>query len=257
MSGGPLLDDAAWNSPWRKRATGDKVLLGGGLLLCGVGLPAWPVAPLVTIVCLALLLGPARVPARVPIRVALGLSSFLVLGAITLALAEDPGPDTPGVYWRWAGFAVTHVTLMSAAQTTAHSIAGTSAMVLLAATTPMSSLLRWAGRRGVPAVVVEIADLIYRFIFLLLDTVRAVHEAQAARLGYTTRRAMLRSSSQLAAVVLVRAWSRAHRLQDGLDGRGYQGTIAVLDESGERSTAFVTGSILLISTLLAIGLLSL
>jgi cobalt/nickel transport system permease protein len=255
VSGGPLLDDAAWSSTWRDRATGDKVLLCLGLLACGVGLPAWPAAPLVTIASLVLLLGPAGVPARVPIRVGLALGGFLLLGAVSLAVTIDTPTDRHDLWLHWAGFAVTHTTLAHAAATTAHSVAGTSAMILLGATTPMSRLLRWAGRHGVPAPIVEIADLTYRFVFLLLDTVRAVHEAQAARLGYRDRRTMLRSSAQLAAVVLVRSWDRARRLQDGLDGRGFDGTITVLDHPGHRSARFLAGSALLIVTVVTTGLL--
>jgi cobalt/nickel transport system permease protein len=72
VSAGPALDTAAWSSAWRHRATGEKVLLAGGLLACAVGLPAWPVAPVVLVITAGLLLGPARVPARLLARAARG-----------------------------------------------------------------------------------------------------------------------------------------------------------------------------------------
>jgi cobalt/nickel transport system permease protein len=127
-------------------------------------------------------------------------------------------------------------------------------MFLLAATTPMTDLLRWASRRGVPAAVVEIADLTYRFVFVLLATTRAVYDAQAARLGYTSRKATLASSSQLVAVVLVRAWERARRLQEGLEGRGYEGTLRVWEPSRRVSPRFVTATVALLVSLVLSGL---
>lgn len=254
MSPGPALDTAAWASAWRERATGEKVLLAGGLLACAVALPPWPVAPVILAVDLGLLLGPARVPAGLLLRAARAVVAFLILGGLTLAVARDPGPGAAGVHVRALGLAVTDASLRQAATTGGHAVAGASAMFLLAATTPMTDLLHWASRRGVPATVVEIADLTYRFVFVLLATTRAVYEAQAGRLGYTTRSASLSSSSQLVACVLVRAWDRAGRLQDGLEGRGFEGTLRVWEPARPVSLPFVTATLALLASLLALGL---
>jgi cobalt/nickel transport system permease protein len=254
VTGGPALDTAAWASAWRTRATGEKVLLAGGVLACAVALPPWPVAPVVLVVNVVLLLGPARVPVRLLARAASGVAWFLVLGCLTLAVARDPGGGVSGVHWHGLGLAVTDASLRQAGTTGGHAVAGASAMFLLAATTPVTDLLRWAARRGVPATVVEIADLTYRFVFVLLATTRAVHAAQAARLGYTGRKASLVSSSQLVACVLVRAWERARRLQDGLEGRGFDGTLRVWEPARRISPRFVTASLVLPAVLVALSL---
>lgn len=254
MSVGPALDTAAWASAWRHRATGEKVLLAGGLLACAVGLPAWPVAPVVLVVSVVLLLGPARVPPRLVVRAARGVAWFLLLGCLSLAVARDPGPGASGVHWHGLGLAVTDVSVRQAGTAGGHAVAGASSMFLLAATTPMTDLLRWAARRGVPVTVVEIADLTYRFVFVLLATTSAVHAAQAARLGYTSRRATLASSSQLVASVLVRAWERARRLQDGLEGRGFDGTLRVWEPPRQVSAGFVTAGLALQVGIVALGL---
>ena len=250
---GAQLDEVAWASPWSARATGEKVLLSGGLLACAVGLPAWPTAPVCTAVALLLLLGPAGVPVRVLWRVAWALGGFIALGFLSLAVTQAPVTASPGLVWSWGALAVTRLSLGEAAGTTAHCVAGTCSMLLLATTTPMTRLLRWAGRRGVPATVVEVADLTYRFVFMLLDTLHAVHDAQAARLGYRDLRTSLRSSAQLGAVVLARAWDRARRLQDGLESRGYQGSLEVLDEAETSSPTFVVASLTLITAIATLG----
>jgi cobalt/nickel transport system permease protein len=254
VSAGPALDTAAWASAWRHRATGEKVLLAGGLLACAVSLPAWPVAPVVLVVNAVLLLGPARVPARLLARAASGVAGFLLLGCLTLAVARDPGRGAAGVHWHGLGLAVTDGSLRQAGTTGGHAVAGASSMFLLAATTPMTDLLRWAARRGVPATVVEIADLTYRFVFVLRTTTSAVHAAQAARLGYTSRKATLTSSSQLVASVLVRAWERARRLQDGLEGRGFDGTLKIWEPARRISPRFVAASLALTAALVPLGL---
>jgi cobalt/nickel transport system permease protein len=219
-----------------------------------LALPAWPVSPVILVVNVLLLLGPARVPVRLLARAASGAFWFLVLGCLTLAVARDPGADAVGVHWRGLGLVVSDASLRQAGTAAGHAVAGASAVFLLAATTPMTDLLRWANRRGVPAVVVEIADLTYRFVFVLLDTTRAIHAAQAARLGYSSRKSTLTSASQLVACVLVRAWDRARRLHDGLDGRGFDGSLTVWEPPRRTSPRFVTAALALQVSLIVLAL---
>jgi cobalt/nickel transport system permease protein len=117
-------------------------------------------------------------------------------------------------------------------------------MLMLATTTPVSDLLAWARRRGVPEAVVDIAGLVYRLLFVLLTTLHAVRDAQTARLGYANRRAAIRSAAALTAAVLTRSWDRARRLEDGLAGRGLDGPLRVLDEVLPSSRRFVAASAL-------------
>ena len=77
-----------------------------------------------------------------------------------------------------------------------------------------------------------------RQIFALLDAASAIRAAQAGRLGYASGRAARRSVGQLCAAVLVAAWDKARRLEDGLAGRG--GVAAVpLVPARSVSTPFV------------------
>lgn len=246
---GPAVDVAAWSSPWRWRSPGDKVLLGGGLVLAALVLPTWPVCPIVAVAAVGLTLGPARVPPRVLFRAARAVAAFVLLGTVTIA-----------VTWRSPvegfGPTVTAQSLGAALDTFAHATAGTAAVLLLAATTPMTDLLAWARRRGVPEAVVDVAGLVYRMIFVLLATLGAVRAAQTARLGYADRRATLRSAAALAAAVLVRSFDRARRLEAGLAGRGFEGDLRVLDDERPTSPRFVGATVAGLGGLVAVGLLA-
>lgn len=74
------LDDAAWDSPWRRRPVGEKVALSTALLLTALCTPSmeasrwvrsvvgsgiWPGALLAGIVSVIVVLGPARIAGRV------------------------------------------------------------------------------------------------------------------------------------------------------------------------------------------------
>ncbi|MGE9808678.1 cobalt ECF transporter T component CbiQ [Janibacter sp. G1551] len=212
------LDDAAWSSPWRHRSTAEKSLLCLGLLLVAATTTTPVVAIVVGVVVIALTLAAARVPVRTWAAAMVGPLAFVALGALTIAVTL--GPARPGDLLRWGWIGVDADGLALAGLVASRALAATAAMVLLAATTPVTDILSGLRRAGVPEVAVDVAALTYRSIFALLEAASAIRAAQAGRLGYASGRAARRSVGQLAAAVLVSAWDRARRLDEGLTGRG-------------------------------------
>ncbi|WP_306512946.1 cobalt ECF transporter T component CbiQ [Janibacter hoylei] len=208
------LDDAAWSSPWRTRSTLEKSLLCLGLLLVAATTTSLVVAGLVG-VCAVGLAAVARVPARVWCHAMAGPAVFIAIGAVTIAVTFG-GDDLV----RWGPVGVDEGSASRALLVVTRALAATSATVLLAATTPMVDLLAGLRRARVPEVAVDVAAVTYRMIFALLDAASAIRAAQAGRLGYASGRAARRSVGQLCAAVLVAAWDKARRLEDGLAGRG-------------------------------------
>lgn len=239
------IDAAAHSSRWRHRHPVDKAVLGLGLTVLAISLPAWPGGAVVLAASLALLLGPAGVPGRRlwrAYRVPLG---FCVTGAAPL-LVQVGGPD---------GFlSLAPDGPLRAGELLLRTSAASLGVLLFAFTTPMSDLLPRLVRAGVPAPVVDVALVTYRMSFLLLDSVRRIREAQAARLGHTTRSAAWRSLAGLGATAFVRAFDRATRLHTGLAGRGYDGTLRVLVPEARVSVRFTAASVALLATLAALTL---
>ena len=247
---GPLIDTAAWSSPWRRRSPGDKAFLGLGLAICSLLLPTWPGSLLITVAATGLVVGPAAVRWRVLFAAARGPIVFIAVGCLGIAVTWHSGG--PGQL----GPTVTGESLVQAARTAGRAFAGTAGVLVLAATTPISDLLGWARSRGFPEAVVDVAGLVYRLLFVLLDTTGRIRDAQTARLGYATRRATLRSAGALTAAVLTRAWSRAGRLEEGLVGRGLDGPLRVLDDARPTSPRFVAASATLLAVIAAVSLLA-
>jgi cobalt/nickel transport system permease protein len=245
---GLAIDVAAWSSPWRYRSPGDKLLLAFGLVLCALLLPAWPGCAVVAAAAVGLTVGPAGVPWRVLGAAVRGPLAFIALGAFSIAVTWRAGAGVGGLM-------VSTETLTRAVQTAGHAVAGSASVFLLATTTPVSDLLGWARRRGLPEVVADLAGLIYRLLFVLLATTGELRAAQTARLGYATRRAAMRSAGMLTAAVLVRAWSRARRLEEGLAGRGLDGPMRVLDDERPSSRRFVAASVAVLTGVVAVSLL--
>ncbi|MCF6386179.1 hypothetical protein L2K20_04290 [Mycobacterium sp. MBM] len=186
----------------------EKAALCFGLLTCAVLLPVWPTAPLVLLV-----VGVAARHARLPrwhlVRALRAPAVFIVVAAASTAVTVSPavGISAPG--------------LVEAVQTAARAVAATSATVLFASTTPVSAWVAALHRRGVPAACTEVITVMYRMVFLLLESLAVVRQSQVARLGYRTPALSMRSASLMAAAALTRAWSRAQRLEEGLTSRSF------------------------------------
>lgn len=239
MTAGLALDNAAWDSPWRGRAVRDKAVLAFGLIVAALALPAWPGSVLVALVALATLLGPARVAPGLLARCLAGPAVFIVIGSLSVAVTLTwEGGLRLGVNW---------ASVAAAGSLFGHAVAGTLALFVLATTTPMIDLLAALRRARVPDACIEVAALIYRMLFALLDSVRAIRQAQEQRLGYACRRSAMRSASMAAGAVMMRAWQQAARLEEGLAGRGYTDAMRTLDPPRHTSGRFVAVSLAVVA----------
>ena len=184
MASGLALDHAAWSSPWRLRSVRDKGVLSGSLLIAAISLPPFPGGASVAAISAALLLGPIGVGVVRLLRILWLPMASIVIGVATVAvsLSWDGGLN---------------------AQITAPGLAMAAALAVRFSRPPWPCS-RWPARRRwstffaalrkarVPGALVEIAALVYRFTFSLLESVGAIHHAQEARLGYINRKAAMR-----------------------------------------------------------------
>ncbi|WP_119727997.1 cobalt ECF transporter T component CbiQ [Thermomonospora amylolytica] len=222
------IDAAAYRSPWRRHHPAAKALLAGGLLGCALVLPPWPGAVVTALVALAVALCWARVPARTLLRAARTPLGFALTGSLTFLVTV--GAD--GIGWADGG-------PRRAGDVVARCGAAVLCQLLFAGTTPLADTLPRLVRLGVPATLVEVAALIYRMLFVVLDTTRRIRDAQAGRLGARSLRATWRSLGGLGSAVFVRSFDRARRLEIGLAGRGYTGALTVAVEPIPLRTPFL------------------
>lgn len=254
MTVGPgSLDAAAWASRWRTRSVAEKVLLTAALLGVGLSVTSWWQGLPVLATAVGVALFGARVPARLYLLTVLAPLSFILLSAATILVAIG----TPAAGESIVGWGPLHITQASVAMAitlSARAFACTAALMVLATTTPMVDLLASMRRAHLPEPLIEVASLIYRLVFVLLEVAGAIIAAQAARLGYVGYRRSLRSAGTVGAVLLVRSWDRARRLEDGLAGRGYTGALRTLEVRRPISWPFVAMVVGLTAVLITLRL---
>ncbi len=106
-------------------------------------------------------------------------------------------------------------------------IALTSCLYFILLTVPMFEILRIMQRLGCPLLILELMGLMYRFIFILVDTASELLTAQQSRLGYGTWHTGMRSLSVLVGQLLQRALYNYRQISLGLASRGYTGNLRV------------------------------
>ena len=105
-----------------------------------------------------------------------------------------------------------------------------SCLYFLSLSTPLPEVLEVLRRARIPAVVTELAVLMYRYIFLLLATFRDMRDSAASRLGYRGLKRSLRTTGLVYGGLLSGSFRRAGACFDAMESRCYTGQIRFLTE---------------------------
>lgn len=218
------IDRIAYSNALTGRSATEKTALALGMLLLAMVLPPWPAGLVVLAVMLVATLGVARVPAGTYFKLAWAPLTFLFVGVIPLLVSIDFGGQwLLSFQWAEGGVGL-------AIRVTLRSLAALSCLFFLSMTTPIPQVLRVMRRLHVPPVLTEVSLIIYRNIWMFVDTVRSIRAAQQARLGYRSLRTSYHSLGMLMATFFGQTLQRAKAMEHGLQARNWQGEIKVLDE---------------------------
>lgn len=242
-----LIDRVAHTNRWSGRNPRDKLLLGGGLLILSVVLPPVPGAILVLIAAVTATVAGARVPAGDYLRVLMLPAAFMISGAAVLAISLRLDGGGPAVSFSSVG-ATTALTVSLRA------LAATASLLLIILTTPVSEFLGLLRKIRVPAAIVDVTLLVYRFTMVTAEVAERARISQASRMGYTGFRRSLRSAGLLAASLLPRVLDKASRMETGLAARAYDGNLRVLSSPVAPSRRFAVASVALQGGILAVSL---
>lgn len=157
--------------------------------------------------------------------------TFILLSALAILLEISPHPF--GVLNISVGqwyFCVTQASQTKALLMICKAFGAVSCLYMLCLSTPMYQIINVLRRAKLPKVVVELMYLIYRYIFVLLETQNHMRNAAESRLGYrnyhTSIKTMLNSSMNL----LFLSFRRSSDCFAAMESRCYDGDIVFWEE---------------------------
>lgn len=226
------IDNYAYASKLKRKNPMEKVAFA--LLTLGVCL--WGNSILLSLVVLLIMTWLSVRKGGIPLRFFLKLMllpmSFLILGVLMIAfqISNDPQQFVMSVpvFGTFLGFS--KIGIETAAQLFFRALGAVSCLYYLSLNTPMVDLLSVLRKLKCPKILVELMSLIYRFIFVLMETAETMYTAQNSRLGYSSLKAVYHSLGALASTLFIRAYKRSDEIYTAMEARGYDGDIEVLEE---------------------------
>jgi len=226
------IDSYAYSNHLKKIHPGEKLLFA--MLTMAVCLTAPTV--ITPLIVLALMAGgiifKAGIPARIFLKLMLVPLSFLLISVFTIAFSISTSPLGFWMAQTMNGLTVgiRYPDLITAVQLFLRSLGAVSCLYFLALTTPMTEIITVLHKLKVPVIITELMVLVYRFIFVFMETAITINNAQSSRLGYVSLKTSYRSLSRLFSALLGKVFVKSQELYNAMAARCYMGEIRVLSK---------------------------
>lgn len=225
------IDFYAYASKLRGLNPGFKVFFAvATLLLCLIADNVWvSAAVILTMAGITVMMG--KLPLRSYIPLLTIPFAFMVMGSIAIAvgISEQPAGNY-NLNLHWFYLYITKAGVLKALRLMLRAMGAVSAMYMLVLSTPSGEIIAVLRRLHVPKLIIELMNLIYRFIFILIDAQCKMKNSAQSRLGYCDFKTACRSFGSTAGNLLVIALKKANVYYDALVSRCYDGELLFLEE---------------------------
>ncbi|SHI67634.1 cobalt ECF transporter T component CbiQ [Lutispora thermophila] len=229
------IDKYAYNSRLRRRDPMQKLVFA----MMTLSVCIWAEKIIISIAVIFIMGGMTVLKGGTPfpffLRLLLVPMIFLLVGVFTIAVNICENQEM--LLWaipfagKWIGFS--DASLVKSLKLFLRALGAVSCLYFLSLNTPMVDLLAAFRRLGMPKVFVELMELVYRFIFSLMETADTIYNAQNCRLGYSSLCSSYRSLAIMASMLFIKSYKQSKALYTALEARGYEGEINVLEEAYE------------------------
>ncbi|MCL2156863.1 MAG: cobalt ECF transporter T component CbiQ [Methanobrevibacter sp.] len=200
-----------------------KIIISFFLMILAILINLPIVSILITVAIAIILLTVAKVPLRFYLKFISIPFGFSLITCIFLVFFFGTGPvifDT-GFF----NIVVRSDALELGITTFFRTLACFSSLGFLSSTTPIAEIVHSLSIIKIPQICIEIALLMYNSVFIFLDQIEVMTNAQKTRLGYYGFNNSYRSFGLLISNLFFKSLEKGEQLQQALDSRGYTGSI--------------------------------
>ncbi|MBK3493725.1 cobalt ECF transporter T component CbiQ [Viridibacillus sp. YIM B01967] len=230
-----LIDKYAYMNRWQHIHPIEKIVLAFFLLLFSLTVKDTLVSLITFIVMSAFTILGAKIPFKYYFKLLLVPGFFLLSSMMTILISFTSNTILiPSSLWT-TEFLGLHIFITKHSVETATQLFFTvlssiSCLYFLTLTTPVHDIMHVLRKLKVPALLIELTEITYRFIFVFLETSLKMHQAQNARLGYLTVKQSIHSLGLLVSSLFIHVFQRSKELIIAMNSRCYMEDIKLLED---------------------------
>ncbi len=156
---------------------------------------------------------------------------FILLGTFTIAIDFSRHPM--GEYNLYLGFCyvfTSQAKLKEVVFLILKVFASISSLQMMTLSTPSSEIIHVLRKAHVPKLIVELMNLIYRYIFILMEVYTKMKNSAESRQGYCDFKTSCYTFGSIASNMLVVSLKKANTYYDAMEARCYDGDLIFLEE---------------------------
>lgn len=156
---------------------------------------------------------------------------FILLGTFTIAI--DFSKEPIGQYNLYLGFCYVFTSmekLKEAVFLILKVFAAISALQMMILSTPSSEIIYVLRKAHVPKLIIELMNIIYRYIFILMDVYTKMKNSAESRQGYCDFKTSCYTFGSIASNMLVVSLKKANSYYDAMEARCYDGDLIFWEE---------------------------
>lgn len=179
---------------------------------------------------------------------------FILIGSI--AIAVEVGTEAIGSYYLPVGQIYIYITGRSIARmihVMVNAFAAVSALYMMTLSTPVGDVITVLRRAHVPQLITELMYMIYRFIFILLDTQCRIYDAAESRLGYCDFRTSCHTFGLSLGSLLVLSLQKSRHYFNAMESRCYDGVLSFIEEEKKVTKIQISGMLAIALLMIAIA----
>ena len=179
---------------------------------------------------------------------------FLIFGTIAIAIGFSMHPVGQYLVHFLNLFYIycSKASLLKAGNLVFKALGAVSALYMMTLTTPLSEIIAVLRKAHVPKLIIELMNMIYRYIFIMIDTHSRMKNSAESRLGYCDFKTSCYSFGQVASNLLVVSLKRGNNYYNALEARCYNGDLQFLEEEKQVKAGQVLMAVIFIIILLLI-----
>lgn len=179
---------------------------------------------------------------------------FILLGSIAIAagISKDPvGQLNINLYLFNIYFSVESI--LKALNVIMKAFGAISAMYMMILTTNSCEIISVFKKLHMPNIIIDLMNMIYRFIFILLDVHANMKNSAESRLGYVDFKTSCYSFGHTAGNLLIVSLKKANSYYNAMESRCYDGQMSFLEEDKKIENKQVIGMAIYILILILIA----